>query len=45
MVSVFNAIKRVVRRHKDVEVVYPVHLSPNVQKLPPKFWERQNEYT
>ncbi len=33
MVSVFNAIKRVVRRHKDVEVVYPVHLSPNVQKV------------
>jgi len=33
MEVVFNAIKRVVLSHPDVEVVYPVHLSPAVQKV------------
>ncbi|MFD1421217.1 non-hydrolyzing UDP-N-acetylglucosamine 2-epimerase [Lactiplantibacillus songbeiensis] len=33
MVAVFSAIKRVILSHKDVEVVYPVHLSPTVQKI------------
>ncbi|MFC6164538.1 non-hydrolyzing UDP-N-acetylglucosamine 2-epimerase [Lactiplantibacillus dongliensis] len=33
MVAVFSAIKKVVLSHKDVEVVYPVHLSPTVQKI------------
>lgn len=27
-----NAIKHIVNTHKDVEVVYPVHLNPNVRK-------------
>ncbi|CAM3215622.1 non-hydrolyzing UDP-N-acetylglucosamine 2-epimerase [Lactiplantibacillus plajomi] len=33
METVFNAIKDVVRHHPDVEVVYPVHLSPAVQEV------------
>ncbi|VDG17588.1 UDP-N-acetylglucosamine 2-epimerase (non-hydrolyzing) [Lactobacillus sp.] [Lactiplantibacillus mudanjiangensis] len=33
MESVFAAIKRVVLSHPDVEVVYPVHLSPAVQMV------------
>jgi len=33
MEAVFTAIKRVVQQHDDVEVVYPVHLSPVVQEI------------
>ncbi|MDV0429292.1 UDP-N-acetylglucosamine 2-epimerase (non-hydrolyzing) [Lactiplantibacillus sp. DA1] len=33
MEAVFMAIKRVVAQHPDVEVVYPVHLSPAVQTV------------
>jgi len=33
MAAVFNTIKTVVASHPDVEVVYPVHLSPAVQKV------------
>ena len=33
MEAVFTAIKRVVATHPDVEVVYPVHLSPAVQTV------------
>ena len=33
MEAVFTAIKRVVAQHPDVEVVYPVHLSPAVQTV------------
>lgn len=33
MKTVFNAIKAVVAQHPDVEVVYPVHLSPAVQTV------------
>lgn len=33
MEAVFTAIKRVVAQHSDVEVVYPVHLSPAVQTV------------
>ena len=30
--SICRAIQTVARRHPDVEIVYPVHLNPNVQK-------------
>lgn len=33
MEEVFNAIKEVVNSHPEVEVIYPVHLSPAVQKI------------
>lgn len=33
MRAVFSAIKKIVLSHKNVEVVYPVHLSPTVQKI------------
>ena len=33
MKNVFKAVKRVVINHPNVEVVYPVHLSPTVQNL------------
>ncbi|CAJ1227000.1 non-hydrolyzing UDP-N-acetylglucosamine 2-epimerase [Lactiplantibacillus xiangfangensis] len=33
METVFNAVKAVVKQHLDVEVVYPVHLSPAVQTV------------
>jgi len=33
MENVFKAIKNVVMSHEDVEVVYPVHLSPVVQEV------------
>ncbi|MCF6514820.1 UDP-N-acetylglucosamine 2-epimerase (non-hydrolyzing) [Lactobacillus sp. S2-2] len=32
MIETFNAIKNVLNNHNDVDVVYPVHLSPVVQK-------------
>jgi len=32
LVSVFKAIRTIVRRFADVEVVYPVHLNPNVRE-------------
>lgn len=33
MRRVFKVMKQVVDSHKDVEVIYPVHLSPRVQKV------------
>ena len=33
MERVFKAVKAVVKQHPDVEVVYPVHLSPTVQEI------------
>ena len=33
MRRVFKVIKQVVDSHKDVEIIYPVHLSPRVQKV------------
>lgn len=33
METVFHAVKAVVKAHSDVEVVYPVHLSPAVQTV------------
>lgn len=33
MRRVFKAIRQVVEQHPDVEVVYPVHLSPKVQSV------------
>ncbi len=32
MRRVFKVMKQVVDSHKDVEIIYPVHLSPRVQK-------------
>lgn len=33
MRRVFKVMKRIVDSHKDVEIIYPVHLSPRVQKV------------
>ncbi len=33
MEQVFKAMKDVVNKHPDTEIIYPVHLSPTVQKL------------
>lgn len=33
MLNVFKAIRKVVDTFKNIEIVYPVHLSPNVQKM------------
>lgn len=33
MRRVFKVMKQVVDNHKDVEIIYPVHLSPRVQKV------------
>ncbi|MCJ7840570.1 UDP-N-acetylglucosamine 2-epimerase (non-hydrolyzing) [Lederbergia sp. NSJ-179] len=33
MKNMFQAIKRIVHKHSDVQVVYPVHLNPIVQEL------------
>ncbi|MFC6294679.1 non-hydrolyzing UDP-N-acetylglucosamine 2-epimerase [Lactiplantibacillus daoliensis] len=33
MISVFKAVKAVVERYQDVDVVFPVHLSPKVFKI------------
>lgn len=30
--NMFNAVKRIAEDYKDVEIVYPVHLNPNVRK-------------
>lgn len=30
--NIANAVKELVERNKDIEVVYPVHLNPNIQK-------------
>ncbi|MFZ5353352.1 MAG: non-hydrolyzing UDP-N-acetylglucosamine 2-epimerase [Bacillota bacterium] len=31
--NLFNALKRIVQRYEDVEVVYPVHLNPAVREI------------
>ncbi|MFT8836405.1 non-hydrolyzing UDP-N-acetylglucosamine 2-epimerase [Liquorilactobacillus satsumensis] len=33
MAAVFNAVKNVVAKHPDVEVIYPLHLNPKVRKV------------
>jgi UDP-N-acetylglucosamine 2-epimerase (non-hydrolysing) len=33
MQSIFNAIKQIALEFKDIEIVYPVHLNPNVKSL------------
>ena len=33
MRQIFSSIKRIVQTHKDVEVVYPMHLNPKVREL------------
>lgn len=33
MVNIFRAIKKVVEENKDIEVVYPIHLNPNVRDI------------
>ncbi len=30
--NICNALKEIAQKHKDVEIVYPVHLNPNVRK-------------
>ncbi|SDJ89261.1 non-hydrolyzing UDP-N-acetylglucosamine 2-epimerase [Natronincola ferrireducens] len=33
MENIFKAVVEIKRKHKDVEIVFPVHLNPNIQKL------------
>ncbi|MER2225895.1 MAG: UDP-N-acetylglucosamine 2-epimerase (non-hydrolyzing) [Carnobacterium sp.] len=33
MERVFQAIRQVVDQHQDIEIIYPVHLNPNVQNM------------
>ena len=33
LISICQAVKEIVSKHKDVVVVYPVHLNPKVQKI------------
>ncbi|MCL5411597.1 MAG: UDP-N-acetylglucosamine 2-epimerase (non-hydrolyzing) [Patescibacteria group bacterium] len=33
MKEIYEAIKEILKKHQDVEVVFPVHLNPNVRKL------------
>ncbi|MDR1473922.1 MAG: UDP-N-acetylglucosamine 2-epimerase (non-hydrolyzing) [Lactobacillales bacterium] len=33
MINVFRAINRLVKKHKDVEIVFPIHKSPKVREL------------
>ncbi len=33
MYNIFNAIKRIVLENKDVKVVYPIHLNPEIRKI------------
>lgn len=33
MYQMFRAIKRLVEEHKDIHVIYPVHLNPEVQRI------------
>ena len=37
MENIFTAIKDIVEKYEDVEVVFPMHLNPKVQKLQTKF--------
>lgn len=39
MVNVFKALRRVLDERQDVEIVYPVHLSPKVQSLAKEYLE------
>jgi UDP-N-acetylglucosamine 2-epimerase (non-hydrolysing) len=36
MINIFRAIKRLVNEHKDIQVVFPVHLNPLVQEAAKK---------
>ena len=38
MKSMFRAIRRVVDKHEDVKLIYPVHLNPAVRKAAEVFW-------
>ncbi|HBH13323.1 MAG: UDP-N-acetylglucosamine 2-epimerase [Clostridiales bacterium 38_11] len=38
MVNIFQAIKRVVEENNDIEVVYPIHLNPNVRSISDKIF-------
>ncbi len=40
MENIFNAIKRIVDEYENVKVIYPVHLSPKVQKTAKKILGR-----
>jgi UDP-N-acetylglucosamine 2-epimerase (non-hydrolysing) len=33
MENMFHAISRLVEKHKDVQVVYPVHMNPVVREI------------
>jgi UDP-N-acetylglucosamine 2-epimerase (non-hydrolysing) len=33
MVNIFRAIKKVVEENMDIEVIYPIHLNPNVREI------------
>lgn len=33
MENIFHAVKRILESHGDVELIYPVHMNPNIRKL------------
>ncbi|AHM55686.1 putative UDP-N-acetylglucosamine 2-epimerase [Peptoclostridium acidaminophilum DSM 3953] len=33
MINIFKAVRRLVDAHKDVEVVFPIHMNPNIRKI------------
>jgi len=37
MENIFRAVRQIVKTHEDVEVIYPVHLSPTVRECAAKF--------
>lgn len=33
MINMFNAIKRIVKEHSDIKVIYPIHMNPRVREI------------
>ncbi len=41
MENIFQAVLDVVNQHKDVEVIFPVHLNPKVREIANKYFEKE----
>lgn len=37
--SVFSAVKNVIKQYEDIEVIFPVHLSPHVQEVAHRYFD------
>ncbi len=42
MYNIFNAIKRILKENKNVKVVYPVHLNPNIRKIANEVFQNED---